>query len=90
MVVSTLRPSSTAASYAPAPRWQGDDPQPVLRPVEQFGRAAGGVGMGEPVEAVTAKTVALPPLSGYGVGGGFGGDGGVEGGVETSDRGDVG
>ena len=59
MVVSTLRPSSTAASEAPAPRWQVMIRRPASgRPSSSRG-AAGAVGVGQAVEAVAADAVAL-------------------------------
>ena len=56
----------------------------------ELGGAAGGVGVGEAVEAEAAEVPALAPLGGQRVGRGRGGDARVEGGVEAGDRGHVG
>ena len=59
IVVSTERPSRTAASDAPAPRWQS---RPTPR-AGQLRRAPRRVGVREAVEAVAAHAPALAPLA---------------------------
>ena len=51
----------TAASDAPAPRWQVTTRRSATAP-EQLGGPARGVGVREPVEAVAAQRPALAPL----------------------------
>ena len=86
IVVSTDRPSRTAASDAPAPRWQVTSRRPVGRPPEQLGRAPRGVGVRQPVEPVPAQVPALAPLRRQRVGGRGGRQRGVERRVEAGDR----
>ncbi len=91
MVVSTERPAFTAASEAPAPRWQVTMRRPVRWPSEQLGRSSRRVGVGEAVEAEAAQAPLLSP-------GARAArrcaaparDRGVKGGVKARDRGAVG
>ena len=89
MVVSTLRPPCTAASEAPAPRWQVTSRSRGRVAVEQLGGSPGGVGVRQAVEAVPAQPESLRPRSREGVPGGGGGHPGVERGVEAGDGGGV-
>ena len=57
MVVSTLRPSTTAASDAPAPRWQLTIRSSSAATPDEFGCAAHAVRVREAVEAVAADAV---------------------------------
>ncbi len=79
IVVSTQRPSRTAASDAPAPRWQV-----TTRP---GARASRRPGVGEAVEAVAPQRPALAPGGGQRVGRRGSRQPGVERGVEARDRG---
>ena len=84
IVVSTLRPPRTAASEAPAPRWQVTT-RSADRPPDELAGAARGAGVGQAVEAVAADRPALAPLPRHRVGRRRGRDRGVECGVEAGD-----
>ena len=80
-----------AASEAPAPRWQLTTRNGFgAGPAEQFRGAAGGVRVGETVEAVPAQPEPRGPVGGQRVAGRRGGEAGVEGRVEAGDVGDAG
>ena len=82
IVVSTQTPSRTAASDAPAPRWQ--------LTTRAAGGAPRGVGVREAVEAEAPQAEALAPLPRQGVGRGRRRQRRVKRGVEAGDRGHVG
>ena len=90
MVVSTLRPPSTAASDAPAPRWHVTMRRPSSGRPSSSAAATGAVGVRQPVEAVAANRVSVAPFAGHRVGRGRSGDGRVERGVEAGHGRDVG
>ncbi len=85
MVVSTERPSRTAASDAPAPRWQVTTRRPSASPADDLRRPSRGIRVREPVEAVPAEVPALAPLGRERVGERRGRERGVEGRVEAGD-----
>ena len=70
IVVSTERPSRTAASDAPAPRWQVTSRSAIEGSPEELRRAPRCIGVREAVEAVLAQVPALAPLGRDRVGGG--------------------
>ena len=85
MVVSTERPSRTAHSDAPAPRWQVIDPARRGRSPARRTARRRRPGVGQPVEPEAPQAPSLAPRRRQGVGAGRGGQGGVEGGVEAGD-----
>ncbi len=86
IVVSTERPSRTAASDAPAPRWQVTIRTPSRARAEQLRRPPRRIRVREAVEAVLPQVPALPPLGRDRVGRRRRRHRGVEGGVEAGDR----
>ncbi len=90
MVVSTLRPSTTAARDAPAPRWHVTMRSPRSGRPTQFSGPAGAVRVGQAMESVAADAVLLPPLARDRVRRRRRRHGGVEGGVEAGDAGTAG
>ena len=89
MVVSTERPKATAASEAPAPRWAVTKRSCSCGAGQQLRGSPAGPGVAEPVKAEAANAPALPPFSGYGVGGGLRRHVGVKGRVEAGNLGQV-